>query len=66
MITLIIARHGETIENGLNICQGQTHGILSETGIRQNEKLGAQLTKYQFQTIYSSPLNRAFQTAKTI
>lgn len=66
MITLIIARHGETIENGLNICQGQTHGILSETGIRQNEKLGAQLTKYQFQTIYSSPLNRALHTAKTI
>lgn len=66
MNRLIIARHGETIENGLNICQGQDHGTLSEKGIRENEKLGEQLKQFSFQTIYSSPLNRALQTAQAI
>lgn len=66
MNRLIIARHGETIENGLNICQGQEHGTLSEKGIRENEKLGVQLKQFSFQTIYSSPLNRALQTAQAI
>ena len=66
MIRLIIARHGETIENGLNICQGQDHGTLSEKGIRENEKLGVQLKQFSFQTIYSSPLRRALQTAQAI
>lgn len=66
MITLIIARHGETIENGLNICQGQTHGTLSETGIKENELLGIALQKFSFSIIYSSPLARALHTAGTI
>ena len=66
MNRLIIARHGETIENGLNICQGQHHGTLSEKGIRENEKLGVQLKQFSFQTIYSSPLRRALQTAQAI
>lgn len=66
MITLIIARHGETIENGLNICQGQTPGTLSETGIKENELLGIALQKFSFNTIYSSPLARALHTATTI
>lgn len=66
MITLIIARHGETIENGLNICQGQTHGTLSKTGEKENELLGIQLRKFPFTTIYSSPLARAMQTAGAI
>jgi len=66
MNRLIIARHGETIENGLNICQGQDHGTLSEKGIRENEKLGEQLKQFSFQTIYSSPLRRALQTAQAI
>lgn len=66
MTRLIIARHGETIENGLNICQGQKHGTLSEKGIKENENLGVQLKQFSFQTIYSSPLNRALQTAQAI
>jgi broad specificity phosphatase PhoE len=66
MKRLIIVRHGETIENELNICQGQEHGSLSEKGTRENEKLGLQLKQFSFQTIYSSPLNRALKTAETI
>lgn len=33
---LTIVRHGETIENELGICHGQTDGTLSPKGIRQN------------------------------
>lgn len=66
MNRLIIVRHGETVENELNICQGQDHGTLSEKGIKENEKLGQQMAEFSFQTIYSSPLNRALQTAQVI
>lgn len=66
MITLIIVRHGETIENGSGICQGQTDGTLSEKGIKENDELGKKLKQYNFQTIYSSPLGRALQTANAI
>ncbi|MBI3137806.1 MAG: histidine phosphatase family protein [Sphingobacteriales bacterium] len=63
---LLIVRHGVTIENDSHIAQGQTHGTLSETGIAENEQLGRQLQEYFFNTIYSSPLNRALQTAEAI
>jgi probable phosphoglycerate mutase len=66
MINLVIARHGETVENGLNICQGQTDGTLSEKGKKDNEQLGIRLKQFAFQTIYTSTLNRAFETAGTI
>ena len=32
---LLIVRHGETVENLQRICQGQSHGTLSEKGIKQ-------------------------------
>ncbi|MBI5373081.1 MAG: histidine phosphatase family protein [Sphingobacteriales bacterium] len=63
---LLIVRHGVTIENDSHIAQGQTHGTLSEKGITENEELGRQLQEYYFNTIYSSPLNRALQTAQAI
>ncbi|MGB3006406.1 MAG: histidine phosphatase family protein [Chitinophagaceae bacterium] len=66
MISLIIARHGETIENISGICQGQTDGTLSEKGLKENDELGKKLMQYDFQTIYSSPLGRALETAKAI
>ncbi len=63
---LLIVRHGVTIENDSRIAQGQTHGTLSEKGMAENEELGRQLQEYFFTTIYSSPLNRALQTAQAI
>ncbi|HEX4875479.1 MAG TPA: histidine phosphatase family protein [Chitinophagaceae bacterium] len=66
MIRLIIARHGATTENELNICQGQEQGTLSEKGITENKELGKQLKQFPFQIIYSSPLHRALQTARAI
>lgn len=63
---LILTRHGETIENQENIIQGQTHGTLSPEGISQAEKLALRLKDEKIDYIYSSDLNRALNTAKTI
>ncbi len=66
MLKLIIVRHGETIENINGVCQGQTDGTLSEFGKQQNKLLAKELSTLQIHKIYSSPLKRAFETAKEI
>lgn len=63
---LIIVRHGITEENEAGIAQGQTDGTLSEKGIKENIQLGEQLKYKSFSCIYTSPLERAFQTARAI
>ncbi len=63
---LIIVRHGVTLENATNIAQGQTDGTLSAEGKAANEQLGRELQQHFFNSIYSSPLGRAVQTAETI
>jgi len=66
MVELIVVRHGETIENTLKLCQGQTDGTLSEKGKLQNKRLAKELSSLQIHRIYSSPLKRAYETAKEI
>lgn len=66
MLKLIIVRHGETIENLLGICQGQTGGTLSKKGIENNKLLAKELSNLHIHKIYSSPLKRAYETAKEI
>ncbi len=66
MLKIIVVRHGETIENTLGICQGQTDGTLSERGIENNKLLAKELSDYPIHKIYSSPLKRAADTAKEI
>lgn len=66
MLKIIVVRHGETIENTLGICQGQTDGTLSERGIENNKLLAKELSDHQIHKIYSSPLKRAADTAKEI
>lgn len=63
---LIIVRHGLTDANRLRICQGQTHGVLSEVGRRQSELAGEALRHIAIDAIYSSDLHRAVETAKSI
>jgi len=65
---IYILRHGETDWNTQFLYQGRTNIPLNETGINQalivSKNLLAQ--KYRFDYIYSSPLLRAFQTAKIV
>lgn len=66
MIELIIIRHGETIENANNICQGQGPGQLSELGIRQVKQLAEKLQHETFDFVYSSDLQRTIDTTAEI
>lgn len=63
---ITIVRHGETIQNSLSICQGQSEGTLSEKGILQAEKVAERLQNENFDRIISSDLERAWNTAKII
>lgn len=66
MIEIVLVRHGETKENVKRLCQGQSEGTLTENGVKQNELLAEKLKEFLFETIYTSPLNRAEKTAKQI
>ncbi|MBK8953640.1 MAG: histidine phosphatase family protein [Chitinophagaceae bacterium] len=49
MLTLILVRHGETLENGLKIAQGQTDGTLTEKGKAENDTLGKGLQQFSLE-----------------
>jgi len=66
MTELILARHGETVWNVEKIYRGRTDVNLDEVGIKQAELLGKYLSNWELAAIYSSPLNRATDTANII
>lgn len=63
--TLLLVRHGETSWNALGKIQGCTNIDLEDAGKYQAELLSNKL-KGTFTAIYSSPLNRAFETAQIL
>ena len=63
--TVLLIRHGETEWNTLGKFQGCTDIELSKEGIKQAVVLKNRL-KGDFEYIYSSPLSRAFETAKIL
>jgi phosphoserine phosphatase len=63
---LILARHGQTEWNEKRIFRGRADMILDEVGIKQAEALAGRLSNYKIKEIYSSPLQRAFETARII
>lgn len=63
--TIILIRHGETEWNILGKFQGSTDIPLSNEGIRQAFMLKERL-KSDFDYIFSSPLKRAYETAKIL
>jgi broad specificity phosphatase PhoE len=63
---LIITRHGETVGNVNNFCQGQTPGQLTKKGIDQAKKLGKRFKDEKIDVIVSSDLKRAIDTAGEI
>lgn len=66
MITLYLARHGETVDNARQVMQGQTQGELNAEGQRQAEELAKKLAAEHFDVIMSSDLRRAKQTAEIL
>src|SRR5215213_3130631 len=63
---LLLVRHGQSTANAKGIWQGQMDFPLSEEGRRQASLAGRGLSDEPFEGLYSSPLSRAFETAKII
>ena len=66
MTQIIVARHGETEWNASEIFRGRCDIGLNETGIEQAEMLGNYLIDLRIEAIYSSPLKRALDTARSV
>lgn len=67
MLKVILVRHGETEWNKLKQIQGGSSDTkLNKNGKRQAESVALKLATEKIQAIYSSPLQRALNTARTI
>ena len=63
---LILVRHGQTEWNQLGRIQGRTDIPLNDTGIMQARAAGEGLSQRRIDAVYSSPMQRAFDTATEI
>jgi probable phosphoglycerate mutase len=64
---IIFLRHGQAENNTKKILAGRTPGInLTEEGKKQAEQAGKMLQSLNVSAIYSSPIDRAVQTAEII
>lgn len=61
-----LVRHGESAWNAENRLCGRSDVPLSEVGRQQAMSLAARLTAIPFEALYSSPLQRALETARLI
>jgi broad specificity phosphatase PhoE len=66
MTTLLLIRHGDNDTLGKYLA-GQSSGVhLNDKGLRQAQGLVCQLTAAPIKAIYSSPLERALETARPL
>lgn len=65
-IYVILARHGETLENRQHLMQGHIPGTLSPLGMRQAEELAGHLENEILDAIVCSDLARSYDTAKIV
>lgn len=63
---LIIARHGETDWNVNEVFRGRLDIELNETGRQQAELMAGYLSGTKLSAVYSSPLKRALETARSV
>ncbi len=67
MPILLLIRHGENDYSKTGRLAGRLPGVaLNERGRQQAEELGKALAQAPFEAVYSSPLERAMQTAEPI
>lgn len=67
MLKVILVRHGETDWNQERRVQGSgSDRRLTETGKQQAESIGLRLKQERIQATYSSPLQRALDTAQAV
>ncbi len=61
---LLIVRHGETLWNDKGLLQGQKDIELNDKGREMARKLAGKLKDIPIDMVYSSPLKRAYETAR--
>lgn len=66
MTKLILARHGETVDNVNQMMQGQTQGMLTSEGVRQAEMLRKRFADEHIDAFVSSDLKRSLDTCAII
>ncbi len=64
--TIVLIRHGETAWNAERRLQGHIDIALNAEGVRQAEALAGALADEPFDAIFSSDLQRAYQTAQAV
>lgn len=64
---IIFLRHAQAENNAKRILAGRTEGVsLTKTGIEQAERIAKYLKPLDISAIYSSPIERASQTAEIV
>jgi broad specificity phosphatase PhoE len=63
---IYIVRHGETDANLRGVFQGRVNSQLLESGFELARQVGAALVDVRFDAAFSSPLSRAWDTARTV
>ena len=64
---IIFLRHGQAENNTKKILAGRSPGVnLTEAGIQQADQAGKMLESLNISAIYSSPIDRALQTAEIV
>ena len=66
MTTILLIRHGETVDNARQVMQGQAQGELNEKGREQAQQVAERLATEQIDAVVASDLRRAIQTAEII
>ncbi len=66
MTTLLLIRHGQTDANGKSIMGWEKDWHLNEAGRRQVAQTVERLKRLRIQAVYTSPLERAVETAEPI
>lgn len=65
-MAIFLVRHGQDTDNANKILNGRRDTDLTELGKKQARIVAQKLKNNQIQAIYSSPLRRAYETAKII
>lgn len=63
---IYIIRHGQTDQNTVRVLQGRSNYPLNEEGRKEAEIAAEKLKKVKFSHVFSSPLVRAIETARTV
>ena len=66
MTTLILVRHGDTVDNVNHIMQGQTQGQLTAQGLLQAHRLAESLRSEPIDVFVSSDLKRSVDTCRVV